>query len=79
MPDWMRSYWGHVGYSHGWWPKSLEYGTGAYSASGWGEQRIIVMPEYDMVVAITGGSYWVTPPISAHRIMTDYILEAVGG
>jgi CubicO group peptidase (beta-lactamase class C family) len=77
MPAWMRSYWGHTGYTHGWWTKTLEYGTGAYSASGWGEQRIIVMPAYDMVVAITGGSYWQEPPISAHRIMTDHILEAV--
>lgn len=35
------------------------------------------MPEFDMVVTLTGGSYWRAPSISPHRIVMDYVLPAV--
>jgi CubicO group peptidase (beta-lactamase class C family) len=70
-------WYGHVGYSYGWWPKSEEYGEGAYAASGWGDQVILVMPEHDMVVVFTGGSYWVPPPISSHEMTVEYILPSI--
>ena len=70
-------WYGHVGYSYGWWPKSLQYGAGAYAASGWGDQVILVMPAYDMVVVFTGGGYWRAPSITSHAMMIEYILPAV--
>ncbi len=75
-PHWALTY-GHRGYSYGWWPSSEEYGEGAYAASGWGGQAIIVMPEYDMVVAVTGGYYWDTPFLTYNQLMTNYVLPAI--
>ncbi len=70
MDEWS----GHVGYSYGWWPKSLAYGRGAFAASGWGDQAIVVMPEHDMVAVFTGGSYWTAPLISSHQMMVGFVL-----
>jgi CubicO group peptidase (beta-lactamase class C family) len=67
---------GSVGYSYGWWVKSGDYGPGAYDASGWGGQRIIVLPELDMVVALTGGAYWEPAFMTPHEIMVDYVLPS---
>jgi CubicO group peptidase (beta-lactamase class C family) len=68
---------GHVGYSYGWWPKSEAYGAGAFAASGWGDQAIIVVPEFDMVAVFTGGSYWEDPLMESHEMMLGYVLPAV--
>ncbi len=68
---------GHVGYSYGWWPKSEAYGAGAFAASGWGDQAIIVVPEFDMVAVFTGGSYWEDPLMTSHEMMLGYVLPAV--
>jgi len=68
---------GIVGYGYGLWTLSDEYGQGAYQAWGWGGQYIVVMPEHDMVVALTGGSYWVPAPWSALEIMRQYVLPAI--
>jgi len=65
---------GHIGYSYGWWPKSSTYGLGAFAASGWGEQAIIVMPEFDMVAVFTGGSYWEDPLIGSHGMTVGFVL-----
>ncbi len=68
---------GLVGYSHGWWVRSADYGSGAFSASGWGDQAIIVLPEYDMVAVFTGGSYWEMPFLTSHEMMVDYVLPSI--
>jgi len=70
MAEWM----GHTGYSYGWWPKSSEYGAGAFAASGWGGQAIIVMPGFDMVAVFTGGSYWEDPLMSSHEMTVGFVL-----
>ncbi len=67
---------GSVGYSYGWWVKSGDYGPGAYEAAGWGGQRIIVLPELDMVVALTGGAYWEPAFMPPHEIMLRYVLPS---
>jgi CubicO group peptidase (beta-lactamase class C family) len=67
---------GHQGYSYGWWPMTSQYGAGAYAASGWGEQAIIVLPEYDMVAVFTGGSYWREPLLTYDEMMRRYVLPA---
>lgn len=68
---------GHVGYAYAWWTKGEEYGPGAFAASGWGGQHIVVVPAHDLVVVFTGGSYYQTPPKSYDDIMTEYILPAM--
>jgi CubicO group peptidase (beta-lactamase class C family) len=67
---------GNVGYGYGWWIKGAGYGAGAYNASGWGGQEMIILREFDMVVTLTGGSYWRPPLVSPHRITMDYVLPA---
>ena len=69
---------GSVGYSYGWWVQSNDYGSGAFAASGWGGQQLIVMPEHAMVVVLTGGSYWEAPAISPHQMMIRYVLPSLG-
>jgi len=68
---------GMDGYACGWWIRSDLYGYDAYSATGWGEQYIIVMPAFDMVAVFTGGSYYEQPLLNAHQIMVQYILPAL--
>lgn len=69
--------WGMDGYSYAWWVKSSEYGAGAFCATGWGEQFIIVLPAFDLVAVFTGGAYYQDPIISSHRMMIEYILPAI--
>jgi CubicO group peptidase (beta-lactamase class C family) len=69
---------GVVGYSHGWWVLGGEYGRGAYAALGWGGQGLFVLPELDLVVVFTGGSYWQPALLTPHEMMTGYILPSVG-
>jgi CubicO group peptidase (beta-lactamase class C family) len=71
-PNWSLSY-GLIGYSHGWWPNEASYGQGAHSASGWGDQQIVIMPEFDLVAALTGGSYWARPYMTTHEIMQQVL------
>jgi CubicO group peptidase (beta-lactamase class C family) len=69
---------GFAGYSYGWWIKNDDYGRGVYEASGWGGQTITVFPNLDMVVVLTGGSYWDPPRHSPDTILTRYVLPSVG-
>ncbi len=67
---------GHTGYGYGWWQKSSAYGDGVFAAAGWGDQAIIVVPQFNMVVVFTGGSYWDEPLLTSHDMMLTYILPA---
>ncbi len=69
---------GFAGYSYGWWVRSDDYGLGAYGASGWGGQSLIVLPALDMVVVLTGGSYWEPAIFRPHDMMRDHVLPAAG-
>ncbi len=72
VPGWAA----HWMYSYGWWPQRGPYGEGAFSASGWGQQTIIVMPEFNMVAVFTGGSYWDPPPMTWNDMMLRYVIPA---
>ena len=74
-PDYAGS--GAVGYSYGWWVMGREYGRGAYAAWGWGGQKLIVMPDLDMVVVFTGGSYWEPAYLRPHEMMVGHVLPAI--
>jgi CubicO group peptidase (beta-lactamase class C family) len=72
--DWADSY------GYGWWHWDLSSGGRihrTYQASGWGGQWIIVIPEHDMVVVSTGGTYYQAEPMPVQRILTEYVLPAV--
>ncbi len=76
--SWWTQGLGFDGYGYGWWQNIDEYGEGAFSASGWGGQEIMVLPELDMVVIFTGGSYWEDPLRTPHQMMSQVVLSAVG-
>lgn len=68
------------GYGYLWWLKTYPVGSKqveTYFADGWGGQRIMVVPEMDMVIVFTGGNYEGDVPID--EIITRYILPAVEG
>ena len=51
---------GKVGYAYSWWTKKHTTGgeqIDIFMASGWGGQKIIVIPEKQAVVVFTGGQY----------------------
>jgi CubicO group peptidase (beta-lactamase class C family) len=68
---------GDVGYGYAWWVMDGDFGSGTYHAWGWGDQHIFVMPEYDMVVVHTGGSYYEGTPIFAHQVVLDYVIPSI--
>jgi CubicO group peptidase (beta-lactamase class C family) len=69
------------GYGYQWWLGKYSSGTiTAYSARGWGNQYIVVLPGVDMVVVFTGGAYdenIFELPIIYYDVIQDHILPAV--
>jgi CubicO group peptidase (beta-lactamase class C family) len=69
---------GRLGYSYSWWTKTY-YKSGKrvnmYSASGWGGQHIMVLPELNTVVVFTGGNYVTKRP--PFKILKNYIIPAI--
>jgi len=67
------------GYAYHWWRWANIYGVEfeAYMAQGWGEQRIIVWPQANMVIVATGGNFFSDPPVPIQSILVDHILPAV--
>lgn len=61
-----------VGYGYQWWINAL----GGYSAIGFGEQEIIVLPEQDLVVVITGTTPE-TGSITPEDLTRKFIVPAV--
>ncbi len=68
------------GYGYQWWlvtyklgPKSFD----TYQASGWGGQRIIVIPDLRSVVVIAGSNYTTRDP--GNDMMYNYIIPALNG
>ncbi len=66
------------GYGYLWW--LMEFNIQgqiykSYCAEGWGDQKISVFPELDMVVVFTGANY--TGPLQTNDILERYILPAV--
>lgn len=66
------------GYGYQWWLASYRVGddhVDAFYAAGWGGQKIIVLPELEMVVVFTGGNYTSEDP--SEKILTRHVLPAV--
>lgn len=66
------------GYGYLWWLNTYQVGNqqhGAFFAEGWGGQRILVIPDFEMVVVLTGGNYESDPPND--EIIERFILPAI--
>ena len=66
------------GYSYSWWTYDLDHEEQTmevFRASGWGGQRIIVVPKLDAVVVFTGGNY--TTKVKSHSLLDKYLLPAM--
>jgi len=81
--DWVREAtspasddWDHYGYQ--WWLKTFNVNGKSYDAvirSGWGCQKIILFPEHELMVVMTGGYYLDHEPFN--EIVTEFILPAL--
>ena len=66
---------GKVGYGYTWWTKeSLKYGQ-MFFALGWGGQKIIVIPDLDMVIVFTGANY--NSKVHNFEILERFIFQAI--
>jgi CubicO group peptidase (beta-lactamase class C family) len=69
---------GKLGYSYTWWTKEY-YHSGRkihmFTASGFGGQHIMVLPELNTVVVFTGGNYLSKRP--PFKILEKYIMPAI--
>jgi len=69
---------GRVGYAYTWWTKEFHYQNhdiSMYFAVGWGGQKIMIIPELDLVIAFTGANY--TSKVHQFKILEDYILPSI--
>jgi CubicO group peptidase (beta-lactamase class C family) len=69
---------GRMGYSYTWWTKDYSHGGKTihlYTASGWGGQHIMVLPEVNTVVVFTSGNYVTKRP--PFKILGKYIIPAI--
>ena len=69
---------GRVGYACTWWTKRFTYkgrNIGMYLALGWAGQKIMVLPELDMLVVFTGANY--NAKVHQFEILERFILPAM--
>ncbi|MGW8316222.1 MAG: serine hydrolase domain-containing protein [Bacteroidales bacterium] len=69
---------GRVGYAYTWWTRSFRQdglNIGMYLALGWGGQKIMVLPELDMIVVFTGANY--NSNVHQFEILERFILPAI--
>jgi CubicO group peptidase (beta-lactamase class C family) len=69
---------GRLGYGYTWWTKSFACegrDMGMYLALGWGGQKIMVLPDLDMIVVFTGANY--NSNVHQFEIVESFILEAI--
>ena len=76
IPGWSEHYGSKYGYQ--WWLRIFEYRSHTVEAvlrSGWGMQKIVLFPDYEMMVIMTGGYYIDSEPVN--EIISEYILPAM--
>lgn len=69
---------GKLGYSYTWWTKTFDYKNqtiNMFLAVGWGGQKIMVLPELDMVVAFTGANY--DSKVHNFKILEKFIIPSI--
>jgi len=65
----------NTGYSYTWWTKSFSDSVYIYYAGGWGGQLIIVAPEQNTVIILTGGNY--EDKVRIFDILTNHVIPAI--
>jgi CubicO group peptidase (beta-lactamase class C family) len=68
----------NTGYSYTWWTKSFSDSgkeINMFYAAGWGGQFIIVIPELNTVIVLTGGNYH--DKVRIFNILTNYVIPAL--
>ena len=68
---------GRPGYSYSWWTKTYRANgddNDIFWAGGWGGQKIVVMPDLNAVLVLTGGNY--TSKVRQFAFIEDYIFPA---
>ncbi|MCW4012536.1 MAG: beta-lactamase family protein [Candidatus Bathyarchaeota archaeon] len=76
IPGWNEAYGTRYGYQ--WWLRTYEgsdYSIDVVLRSGWGCQKIILFPEYEMMIVLTGGYYIEEEPLN--EILIEYIIPAL--
>jgi len=64
-------------YGYQWWLLPYgEHGAQAWAARGYGGQRLLVLPEYDLIAVFTGWNIYDTPPLDG-AFALDRVLEAI--
>lgn len=69
---------GEMGYGYTWWTKTVKIHDKEvhwYSANGWGGQKIVVLPEVNTVIVLTGANY--TRKVKEYALLEDYIFPAM--
>ena len=67
----------NTGYSYSWWTKSFSDSgkeINMFYAAGWGGQFIMVTPELNTVIVLTGGNYH--DKVRIFNILTNYVIPA---
>jgi len=67
-----------LGYAQNWWIKSFDYKGETikmYSAIGWAGQKLMIIPELDMVIAFNGANY--SSKNHNFKILKKYILSSM--
>jgi len=67
-----------MGYSYTWWTKTETINGQTvhwFSANGWGGQKIVVLPEIETVIVLTGANY--TSKDKEYGLISDYLYEAL--
>lgn len=70
---------GRVGYAYTWWTNEVDHNNSSvpcYFALGWGGQKIVIIPDLDMVLAFTGANY--NSKVHEFEIIERFILPAIG-
>jgi CubicO group peptidase (beta-lactamase class C family) len=76
IPGWNEAYGTRYGYQ--WWLRTFTVdgiSVDVVLRSGWGCQKIILFPEHDMMVVMTGGYYLGDEPVN--EIILDYLIPSL--
>lgn len=69
---------GKTGYGYTWWTKEFsDHGRkiSVFWANGWGGQKIVVIPDLNTVIVMTGGTF--TSKVKEFKLLKKYIIPAI--
>ena len=69
---------GNTGYGYTWWTKEFMNSgrkINMYWGNGWGGQKIVVIPDLDAVIVLTGGTF--TSRVKSFKLLRKYLIPAI--